>query len=417
LIDGGKQADAPFKSKSLPAVSPSQASLELLIAGTFVEVFLAKQGHTHAVGMNLLEKIQTPTLPSLYGAMLAGVDVILMGAGIPRTIPGALDALAQGLPAQLALDVIGAGRDDHFATTFDPSALWTTSSPPLLKRPRFYAIVSSATLATVLAKKSTGKVDGFIVEGHTAGGHNAPPRGPMQLSSSGEPIYGERDVPDIAAIKALGLPFRLAGSFARPEALAHALDVGAAGVQVGTRSHTAKSQDSLLRSSSACCERARTETSKSLPIRTLRQLAFRSSSFASRKTMRALSLAARASATSVTCGMRTSAMMVRSVGAVLLSPSRTMFAKEAASSTRNTASVCAMGCSRRLVSGKRALATMTKANPSRVTNNPSSRQAMTRSILLDSSHPERRPTPLRLLLLSFCKALVLRTLVDEHWAC
>jgi hypothetical protein len=76
-----------------------------------------------------------------------------------------------------------------------------------------------------------------------------------------------------------------------------------------------------------------------------------------------------------------------------------------------------MGCSRRLVSGKRALATMTKANPSRVTNNPSSRQAMTRSILLDSSHPERRPTPLRLLLLSFCKALVLRTLVDEHWAC
>ena len=30
----------------------------------------------------------------LYGAMLAGVDYVLMGAGIPRTIPGILDSLA-----------------------------------------------------------------------------------------------------------------------------------------------------------------------------------------------------------------------------------------------------------------------------------------------------------------------------------
>ena len=46
-----------------------------------------------------------PNLASLYGAMLAGVDYVLMGAGIPREIPGALDALSRHEPASLKLDV------------------------------------------------------------------------------------------------------------------------------------------------------------------------------------------------------------------------------------------------------------------------------------------------------------------------
>mgnify|MGYP000741757026 CR=1 FL=1 len=48
--------------------------------------------------------------------------------------------------------------------------------PPPLARPRFLAIIASHALATMLARKATGKVDGFVVEGPTAGGHNAPPR-------------------------------------------------------------------------------------------------------------------------------------------------------------------------------------------------------------------------------------------------
>jgi NAD(P)H-dependent flavin oxidoreductase YrpB (nitropropane dioxygenase family) len=103
-----------------------------------------------------------------------------------------------------------------------------------LKRPAFYAIVSSHTLATNLSRKATGKVDGFIVEGATAGGHNAPPRGALQLNERGEPIYGERDVADLAAMRELGVPFWLAGSFGSPEGLLEALKQGAAGVQVGT---------------------------------------------------------------------------------------------------------------------------------------------------------------------------------------
>jgi NAD(P)H-dependent flavin oxidoreductase YrpB (nitropropane dioxygenase family) len=45
----------------------------------------------------------------------------------------------------------------------------------------------------MLARKASGRVNGFVVEGPTAGGHNAPPRGRLQLSVEGEPIYRERD--------------------------------------------------------------------------------------------------------------------------------------------------------------------------------------------------------------------------------
>ena len=46
---------------------------------------------------------------------------------------------------------------------------------PSLTRPAFLAIVGSSTLALTLLRKANGAVDGFIVEGPTAGGHNAPP--------------------------------------------------------------------------------------------------------------------------------------------------------------------------------------------------------------------------------------------------
>lgn len=233
---GGKPQDAAFKSKPMPSAAPSRAAIELLVASNFVEVFLAREGHDGRIGINFLEKIQTPTLPSLYGAMLAGVSCVLVGAGIPRFIPGVLDALAQGQAVEIPLDVRGVGPDDRFVSRFDPAQLWPSGSamPSTLARPEFFAIVSSATLASMLAKKATGRVDGFIVEGPTAGGHNAPPRGPLRLSGGGEPIYGERDVADLDVFRALGVPFWLAGSYARPERIADALRSGAAGVQVGT---------------------------------------------------------------------------------------------------------------------------------------------------------------------------------------
>jgi NAD(P)H-dependent flavin oxidoreductase YrpB (nitropropane dioxygenase family) len=165
--------------------------------------------------------------------MLADVDYVLMGAGIPRAIPGVLDRFAAGEPAELKIDAAGTMPDDKFLSFFDPSAFCGTHRSRL-KRPHFLAIVASATLAITLARKSNGRVDGFVVEGDIAGGHNAPPRGPLQLTADGEPVYGLRDAPDLEKFRALGLPFWLAGGYARPEKLAEATRQGAAGIQVGT---------------------------------------------------------------------------------------------------------------------------------------------------------------------------------------
>ncbi len=233
FVPGGKNPGTPFKPAPMPTLRPGAALVELTVVANFVEVFLAKDGHDGLVGINFLEKIQLPTLPSLYGAMLANVDYVLMGAGIPRAIPGALDRLAAGEPAQLKIDVAGALPGEEFLSTFDSRA-FCNGPLPVVKRPQFLGIVASVTLAMTLARKASGHVDGFVVEGDTAGGHNAPPRGTLQLNAIGEPVYGERDVVDLEKIRELGRPFWLAGSFGRPGRLADALRLGAAGIQVGT---------------------------------------------------------------------------------------------------------------------------------------------------------------------------------------
>jgi NAD(P)H-dependent flavin oxidoreductase YrpB (nitropropane dioxygenase family) len=86
----------------------------------------------------------------------------------------------------------------------------------------------------MMAKKATGRIDGFVVEGPTAGGHNAPPRGPKQHNERGEPLYGERDVVDLQKLGELGLPFWVAGGAGSPERLEEVRSQGAAGIQVGT---------------------------------------------------------------------------------------------------------------------------------------------------------------------------------------
>lgn len=231
FIEGGKAADAPFKSTPMMAFPPSTPSLELGVLATFVSIWLAKEGHDGKAGLNLLEKSQLPTMGALYGAMLAGVDVVLMGAGIPRQIPGILDHLAAGTAAELRLDVTGADRT--ITVTFDPDQFCHTP-PKRLKRPLFLAIVSSPVLAENLRRKASGKVDGFVVEASIAGGHNAPPRGPMQLSEKGEPVYGPRDQIDVSKFRDIALPFWLAGGYGTKGKLREAQAEGAMGIQVGT---------------------------------------------------------------------------------------------------------------------------------------------------------------------------------------
>ncbi len=230
---GGREADQPYKLIPMYKQRVSVARQQLTMLANFVEIYLAKEGHTGPVGINLLAKVEMPNLASLYGAMLAGVDYVLMGAGIPREIPGVLDAFAEHRAATVRFDVVGLEAGESQVLSFDPLEHGVTDGTPLI-RPRFLPIISASSLATTLARKANGRVDGFVVEGPTAGGHNAPPRGEPRYNESGEPVYGERDEVDLAKLRDLGLPFWIAGGAGTPERLGDALQAGAAGIQVGT---------------------------------------------------------------------------------------------------------------------------------------------------------------------------------------
>ena len=97
-VPGGKAADESFRLVPLTGMTLRAAVVELLVVGAFVEIFLAKEGHSGPVGVNYLEKIQTPNVPQILGAMLAGVEGVLVGAGIPMAIPGVLDSLSRWEP-------------------------------------------------------------------------------------------------------------------------------------------------------------------------------------------------------------------------------------------------------------------------------------------------------------------------------
>jgi NAD(P)H-dependent flavin oxidoreductase YrpB (nitropropane dioxygenase family) len=228
----GQPAGTPFTLLPMYQQAVSHAREQFTMLSSFIEVYLAKEGHDGLVGVNLLTKVQMPNLAILYGAMLAGADLVLMGAGIPRDIPAVLDALALNRPAEMRLDVEqqSAGRTD--VLRFDPAAHWN-GTRPALRRPGFLPIVSSHSLATLFARK-VGGVAGFVVEGPTAGGHNAPPRGNASAAEGGEPVYGPRDEADLAKIHELGLPFWVAGGAGWPHRLAEVRAAGATGIQVGT---------------------------------------------------------------------------------------------------------------------------------------------------------------------------------------
>lgn len=231
FIDGGKAPGTPYKPIPKLTLETARAGQELGVVGNFAEVWLAKEGHDGVVGINCLEKIQMANPTALFGAMLAGVDYVLMGAGIPREIPQLLRSLAAGERGSISADVAGGSLSRTI--TVDPADLMGEDLPAL-ERPDFLAIISVDQLAGYLHRDPDIRPDGFVVERPPAGGHSAPPRGKMQLDESGEPIYGDRDEANLAKMAALGLPFWMAGAYSTPDKVAEAVEVGAVGVQVGT---------------------------------------------------------------------------------------------------------------------------------------------------------------------------------------
>ena len=130
-----------------------------------------------------------------------------------------------GEPGELSVTVAGAVAGERHTVRFDPQS-WPARRAAPLARPRFLAIVSSAVLASYLARNPATTPDGFVLESPVAGGHSAPPRGPLRLDADGEPVYGPRDGIDVAKVAALGLPFWLAGGHAGAGALTAARGAG-----------------------------------------------------------------------------------------------------------------------------------------------------------------------------------------------
>lgn len=231
FLPDGRPEGRPYRPVPKLTLSQTGEQQELAVVANFVEVWLANEGHDGPVGINYLEKLQMATPTAVLGAILAGVDAVLMGAGLPRAIPRLLDDLSGGRVGGVDVDVHGA-QEPH-RVEVDPVAL-LGSDLPELGRPVFLAIISANVLATYLMRDHSTRPDGFVVEAPVAGGHNAPPRGKVILDERDQPVYGPRDSVDITKLAALGVPFWLAGGQGTPELVAQARATGAAGVQVGT---------------------------------------------------------------------------------------------------------------------------------------------------------------------------------------
>ncbi|MER6949217.1 nitronate monooxygenase [Nonomuraea sp. NPDC000554] len=230
FVPGGTGREVPYRPVPRLGLRPNRARDELAVVANFAEVFLAKEDHNGPVGVNYLEKIQLATPAAVYGAVLAGADYVLMGAGIPAELPRLLDDLAEHRHAQVSVTV--AGGDGHTIGIDPVGLLGRDLTPPA--RPKLLAIVSSHVLAAYLARSPRTRPDGFVIESPVAGGHSAPPRGRMVLDVAGEPVYGPRDEVDTAKVAALGLPFWLAGGYGTPGGLERAWAAGAEGIQVGS---------------------------------------------------------------------------------------------------------------------------------------------------------------------------------------
>lgn len=230
FIEGGRDKSKPYADIPKLTLKPSDFTNHLLIVSSFVEVWLAKEDNPGLIGMNILEKIQMAIPAQLFGAMLAGVDYILIGAGIPAQVPSLLDGLAEGKPVIMKVDV--EGSTERAPLHFNPAIV--PGIPYPIKRPHFLAIVSSHILVSYLNKDIETKPDGFVIEGHVAGGHNAPPRAKNSVDQNDEAVYGDLDIPNFEKILASGSPFWLAGGYGTPEKLKEAQALGAKGIQVGS---------------------------------------------------------------------------------------------------------------------------------------------------------------------------------------
>ena len=232
-IEGGKPAQRPYRNVPMFTLQPPAALQELTVAANFCEVLLAKQGHGGPVGINYLRKIELPLPFACLGAMLAGVDYVLVGAGNPAEIPALLTRLARHD------DVVLSRRGAQGATSADadisvrcsPRQLLGAGLPPL-RRPRFVAIVASDEPGRRPGRQSRDP-PGRLRRGgpQRRRAQRAAARAASRRRARTARLR-PRDQVDLAVVAGLGLPFWLAGAYGTPQGLRRR-EVGRGGRRAG----------------------------------------------------------------------------------------------------------------------------------------------------------------------------------------
>lgn len=189
------------------------------MVANFCEVWLAKEGHRGPVGVNYLEKVQLATAPALFGAILAGVDYVLVGAGIPAHIPGLATRLSRLEPVTTDLTV--EGDTEPLPVPFDPRRSWP--------EPRWAGCAAPMCSPSSRCRPSPRTSTAPSGPGRTASWSRATARAATAPRPAdrcgwtrGRPGLRTARHPDFARMAALGLPFWIAGGACGPEQVARA---------------------------------------------------------------------------------------------------------------------------------------------------------------------------------------------------
>jgi NAD(P)H-dependent flavin oxidoreductase YrpB (nitropropane dioxygenase family) len=222
------------RSAPMDVPDPERAARarRLSAISAYTEVVRARKGHRGKIGINVMWKCALTVLPTIYGAMLAGVDALLCSAGVPMELPSILRSIRAGEDLSYA-PLSGTGTHVCLEIASDQSASLLAEMQPPAMIPVLSNYALPKRILDVWEREHEGaRPFAFVLENHQAGGHNAPPRNKSD--------FGEQDEIDryFDKVRELGVPIYVAGAFpdgGTHEDLVQWMRRGAYGIQVGSR--------------------------------------------------------------------------------------------------------------------------------------------------------------------------------------
>src|SRR3569833_2666083 len=212
-----------------PDPGKSELPKRLSVIAAFIEVTRAKSGHRGMIGVNVMWKSAVTALPSIYGSMLADVDVLLCGAGVPMELPDIVRKIRGGIDKEKQPQH-NTETNARLSISADGTSQLLTSMPS----PKLIPILSNFAfpkrIVDIWEREYDGaRPDAFVLENHAAGGHNAPPRNKQSFAEQDElRAYFDK-------VRDLGVPVYVAGGGSSREDFEYWIDRGAYGMQIGSR--------------------------------------------------------------------------------------------------------------------------------------------------------------------------------------